>query len=45
MLEEGLHVKRGQEIKVQVTCVGSYLSFKIVSQGERGRKETIKVVL
>lgn len=33
------------EKKVQMTCVGSYLSFKIVSQGERGRKETIEVVL
>jgi hypothetical protein len=40
MLEEGLHVKRGQEIKVQVTCVGSYLSFKIVSRaGGEGKKE------
>jgi hypothetical protein len=31
MLEEQVQVKRGQEIKVQVTCVGSFLSFKIVS--------------
>jgi len=30
MLEEGVVVTAGQEIKVRVTCVGSYLSFKVV---------------
>jgi hypothetical protein len=30
MLEEGVAVKQGQSIRVRVSCVGSYLSFKVL---------------
>lgn len=30
MLEEGVHVEAGQSVRVGVSCVGSFLSFKVL---------------